>query len=96
MKLIAPEDLKPKKGICLSRSQLWRKARAGSFPRPVKIGDNRTAYVEAEIDRWIAERIAERDSAAIVPGSDAPQERADRHAKGPDAPALEHRDDRPN
>ncbi len=32
------------------------------FPRTVKLGQARVAYVESEIDDWIAKRIADRDS----------------------------------
>ena len=63
MKLIAPEDLESKKGINYSKVHLHRLVKAGKFPKPVKIGfeRGRIAYVESEIDDWIAARIAERD-----------------------------------
>lgn len=32
------------------------------FPRTVKLGQARVAYVESEIDDWIALRVADRDS----------------------------------
>lgn len=32
-----------------------------SFPRPVKIGQRSSAWVEHEINDWIAARIADRD-----------------------------------
>jgi predicted DNA-binding transcriptional regulator AlpA len=38
-------------------------AKVGLFPRPVKIG-NKNAWIESEIDAWIAERIQERDAVA--------------------------------
>ena len=47
----------------LSVSTLKRLEKAGRFPRKVKITDFRIGYVEAEIDDWISERIAERDAA---------------------------------
>jgi prophage regulatory protein len=60
MRLIAPEDLKPKKGIPFSRAHLHRLIKAGKFPRPVKLGDNRNAFVEIEVDQYLANRIARR------------------------------------
>jgi predicted DNA-binding transcriptional regulator AlpA len=33
----------------LSRTTMWRLARQGSFPAPIRITDGRNAYVEAEI-----------------------------------------------
>jgi prophage regulatory protein len=60
--LIHHEDLKLK-GIPYSKPHLWRLEKQGKFPRRVPLGLGRYAYVEAEIDNWIAERIAERDPA---------------------------------
>ncbi|ECC2869883.1 AlpA family transcriptional regulator [Salmonella enterica subsp. enterica] len=36
----------------------------GRFPKPVKIGSRAVAFVESEVDEWIAERIAARDKKA--------------------------------
>ncbi|MFW6028188.1 MAG: helix-turn-helix transcriptional regulator [bacterium] len=63
MQLLDYDGLKAK-GICYSKPQLWRKVKAKSFPAPIKIGAARIAWVEQEIDRWIAEKIAERDREA--------------------------------
>jgi prophage regulatory protein len=35
---------------------------AGHFPRPVKIGVAAVAWVEDEVDEWIASRISERET----------------------------------
>jgi predicted DNA-binding transcriptional regulator AlpA len=35
------------------------------FPKPVKIG-NKNAWIESEIDEWIAERVRERDAASAT------------------------------
>ena len=44
------------------KSKLYDLLKAGGFPRPVR--DGRTIrFVEHEIDRWVADRIAERDAA---------------------------------
>jgi prophage regulatory protein len=34
----------------------------GKFPKRVRLGTGRVAYVENEIQDWIARRIAERDA----------------------------------
>lgn len=39
-------------------------AAAGKFPAPVQLGEHAIAWVAAEIDEWIAQRIAERQVAA--------------------------------
>jgi predicted DNA-binding transcriptional regulator AlpA len=67
MKLIAPEDLESKKGIKFSPCHLHRLVKAGKFPQPIKIGSSqrgRNAFVEKEIDDWLAQKCAERNRAA--------------------------------
>jgi prophage regulatory protein len=34
----------------------------GKFPKRVRLGTGRVAYVEREVSDWIASRIAERDA----------------------------------
>jgi prophage regulatory protein len=46
----------------LSRSEIYRRIAAGDFPKPVKLGERASAWSAAEVDRWIADRIAVRDS----------------------------------
>jgi prophage regulatory protein len=41
-----------------SRSTVYAYIRDGGFPQPVSISARCVAWVEGEIDRWIAERIA--------------------------------------
>ena len=45
----------------LSRTTMWRLARQGAFPAPIKITDGRNAYVEAEISGWVEARMAARN-----------------------------------
>ncbi|WP_043804350.1 helix-turn-helix transcriptional regulator [Arenimonas malthae] len=44
----------------LSKSSIWARARAGSFPTPVKLGPRTTAWVASEVDQWVAEALAAR------------------------------------
>jgi prophage regulatory protein len=48
----------------LSRSTVYRLARRGMFPRPVQLTTNRSAFIQSEVARWVAERTAEADDAA--------------------------------
>jgi prophage regulatory protein len=64
MRLLSTAELSTEKGISFHRSHLFKLVRAGRFPKPVKIGENRNAWVEAEVDAWIKGRIAARDKAA--------------------------------
>jgi prophage regulatory protein len=61
MKLLDDDGLKAK-GVTYTKVHLWRLVKAGKFPPPIKIGNGRNAWVDHEIDQWIAERIAERDA----------------------------------
>lgn len=56
--LLSFEDVAFRVG--LGRTRIYAGVTAGDFPKPVKIG-RRSLWVEAEIDQWIADRIAERD-----------------------------------
>jgi prophage regulatory protein len=47
----------------LSRTMLGLMAKEGLFPKPVPIGERRVAYVRAEVEAWINDRIAGRAAA---------------------------------
>lgn len=47
----------------LSRASIYSAIRAGTFPASVAIGPNRVAWLEAEVDQWIAEKLAARELA---------------------------------
>jgi prophage regulatory protein len=49
------------KGIDYSRQHVDRLIKAGTFPRPIKLGKNRNAWIEEEIDAYVEARIKERD-----------------------------------
>ena len=39
----------------ISRSHLHRLARDGKSPKPIKIGENRSAWLESDVQEWISE-----------------------------------------
>jgi prophage regulatory protein len=45
----------------LSDSAIYRAAQRGQFPKPLKLSERSSAWVEGEVRGWIAERIARRD-----------------------------------
>ncbi|QRN55917.1 AlpA family phage regulatory protein [Dyella caseinilytica] len=49
----------------LGRTTIYAGIAAKTFPGPVKVG-KRSLWVESEVDRWIAARIAERDMGSNV------------------------------
>ena len=44
-----------------SVSHIWRMARDGSFPKPVKLGPNATAWLSGEVLEWQQVRVDARD-----------------------------------
>lgn len=46
------------------KAWIYKLIAQGRFPAPVKIGSRAVAFVESEVDEWIAERIAARDKKA--------------------------------
>ncbi|MGO8840924.1 MAG: helix-turn-helix transcriptional regulator [Methyloceanibacter sp.] len=62
MRLIKRPEVEAKTG--LSKSAIYDGMSRGIFPKPAKLGPKSVAWVEAEVDAYIAERVAARDSAA--------------------------------
>ena len=50
----------------VSRTQLHRLVKAGSFPRPCKIGSARKAWSLQEVRLWIADRRAEAHALSVL------------------------------
>lgn len=50
--------------VGLSRTEIYRRIRRGDFPSAVPLGQRASAWDSVEVDRWIAERVAERDAEA--------------------------------
>ncbi|EPE3040412.1 AlpA family transcriptional regulator [Vibrio cholerae] len=44
----------------LSRSAIYRKMNEGEFPESVNLGERAIAWVESEVDEWMAERLQTR------------------------------------
>jgi prophage regulatory protein len=62
IKLITFDELKPRKGVPYHRNHIRRMVAAGSFPKPVPLSSKRIAWVETEVDAWLAERASARDA----------------------------------
>lgn len=45
--------------IGLSSTSRWRLERAGKFPRGIKISPGARAWLESDVDAWIAARVAD-------------------------------------
>jgi prophage regulatory protein len=44
-----------------SKVQIWRWRRVGRFPNPVRTGPGSVAWIEGDVDKWIADKIAARN-----------------------------------
>jgi len=58
MKALKIKDVVEK--VSLGQSTVYKMVAAGEFPRPFQIAPNRVAWVESEVDAWLAERAASR------------------------------------
>lgn len=47
-----------KERTALSGSTIWAKVKNGTFPKPIKITENCTAWNAAEVEAWAQARIA--------------------------------------
>ncbi|MCW3678665.1 AlpA family transcriptional regulator [Burkholderia cenocepacia] len=54
MKALRMKDLTEKVG--LGQSTLYRMIAAGTFPKPFELVPGRTAWLEEDIDAWLAEK----------------------------------------
>ena len=61
LRILSLNDLR-EVGIYYSRVHIHRLVRAGKFPTPIKVGQNRIGWIESEIDEWLNAKIAERDA----------------------------------
>lgn len=62
MRLIPYDDLRPEKGIVYTREHIARLVKREKFPAPVPLSSKRIAWLEAEVDAWIAQLAAQRDA----------------------------------
>ena len=52
-----------------------RKQREHGFPMPVKLGKRQAWFPKAEVQIWLAQRVAERDARAVVTRPKKPTKR---------------------
>ncbi|EMN5657924.1 AlpA family transcriptional regulator [Providencia rettgeri] len=48
------------------KAWIYRLIEAGQFPKSVKIGTRSVAFVESEVDEWIASKIAESRTGEVA------------------------------
>ena len=50
--------------VGLKRPTIYKRARAGTFPQPIKLGPNSSGWLESEIDAFLAKAKEQRDQGA--------------------------------
>jgi prophage regulatory protein len=61
MRILRIRELKDK-GIDWSDATIYRRVRAGQFPVPINLSSGKVGWIEEEIDNWIRDCIARRDT----------------------------------
>ena len=56
VRLIRRKEVQAKTG--LGASSIYAMMQQGTFPKAVNISERRVAWIESDIDKWIAERVA--------------------------------------
>ena len=51
----------------LSRTTIWRRVRAGTFPAPVQLGENSIGWPASEITAWLEERPRRNYGVEVTP-----------------------------
>jgi prophage regulatory protein len=64
MRVLGYGELK-QKGIRFSRQWIAKLVARGEFPAPIRLGEQSVAFVESEIDDWLARRVHERDAKPV-------------------------------
>jgi len=52
------EQVEAKSGY--KRPTIYKKIKAGEFPKQIPLGARAVGWIESEIDEWISQRISER------------------------------------
>lgn len=63
-RLVTKKELRSLFGVPYSFAHIARLEAAGQFPKRVRLGACRVAWLAEEVQRWIDERVASRDMAS--------------------------------
>lgn len=59
MKLLSKKQVREK--VVYSVQHITRLEQKGLFPKRIRLGDSRVAWLESEVDDWIEQKLLERD-----------------------------------
>ena len=60
LQLVSKKELRTVYGIPYPPQHIGRLEKAGQFPQRIRLGQNRVAWLRAEVEEWIAGRAAGR------------------------------------
>lgn len=63
-RLIRRKEVQDKTG--LGASSIYAMMKTGDFPQCLNLSERRVAWIEADIDKWIAERVANHRATSAV------------------------------
>ncbi|MGH6870023.1 MAG: helix-turn-helix transcriptional regulator [Rhizomicrobium sp.] len=64
--LVSKKELKSVCGIPYSPQHIARLEAAGKFPKRVRLGANRVAWLMAELEQWVEQKASSRAALAAV------------------------------
>ena len=67
--ILRPPEVLTRTG--LSRTTIWRRVRAGTFPAPIELGENSIGWPESEITSWLANQPRRTYGAETAPETEA-------------------------
>ena len=67
VRLIRRKEVQTKTG--LGASSIYAMMQQGKFPKAVNISERRVAWIESEVDQWIANRIAQHKATSAAVGA---------------------------
>ncbi len=67
--ILRPREVIARTG--LSRTTIWRRVRAGSFPPPLVLGENSIGWTAQSIEDWLESRPRRTYSAEVAPEPEA-------------------------
>ncbi len=67
--------------VCLSSTQVYRRINAGTFPRTVRLGQNKAVFLESQIDAWMLAQVEAAPSSGPEGRERSQRALAVRHSK---------------
>lgn len=50
--------------VCLCKTELYERIKAGTFPRSVALGPHKVVFLESQVDAWMQAQVEAADSGA--------------------------------